>query len=93
MKNKGREFEKKFIKTINSGAFFRDADAVSDTHTLEIKFTEKKGFRISTKLLQKIWDEALNRNRLPMIGIGIYDKENDETWMLKVDITKKGGRG
>ena len=43
-KNKGRKFETEFVKTINSGAFFNDSDAKSDTNMLEIKYTEKKSF-------------------------------------------------
>ena len=87
MKNKGREFENLFVKTLNSGAFNRDADAKSDEHCLEIKYTDKKSFRITTDLLKKIWDEAFDNNRFPMFGIGI--KEEDSIWMLKISIIKK----
>jgi len=88
-KKKGLEFEDKFIKTINSGAFFHDADAVSNTHVLEHKYTEKKSFRITTKLLKKIWEESFDQNKFPMFGITI--KEDESLWMLKIDIVKKQG--
>ena len=87
MKNKGREFEKRFIKTLNSGAFFQKGDAISDNECLEIKFTEKKGFRITTKLLRKLWEEAFSQNKFPILGIGIKDK--DETWLIKCQIEKE----
>ena len=87
MKNKGRIAEEQFIKTINSGAFNHDGDAISDLHALEIKYTEKKSFRITSDLLQKIWNEAFDQNKLPMFGV-IIDR-SDEKWMLKIDIVKE----
>ena len=87
MKNKGREFEKKFIKTINSGAFFQKGDAVSDNECLEIKYTEKMGFRITTKLLRKLWEEAFSQNKLPVLGIGI--KDGNDIWLIKCQIEKE----
>ena len=89
MKNKGRKFEDEFIKTINSGAFNHDADANSDKQCLEIKFTDKKGFRITKDLLEKIWNQALDQCKLPLFGIGIRDKEKKILWMLKVDIVRE----
>ena len=89
MKNKGRKAEEKFIKTINSGAFYQKADATSETYALEHKYTEKKGFRITTDLLKKIWEESFDQNKFPMFGITI--KEGESLWMLKIDIVKKQG--
>ena len=88
-KSKGRDFEDKFVQTINSGAFFHDADAVSSKNMIEIKFTEKKGFRLTTKILEKIWSQSFDRNKLPIMGIGIQDNEKKCVWMLKVDICKQ----
>ena len=87
MKNKGRKFEEEFIKTLNSGAFFHDGDATSDEHALEIKYTDKKSFRINTDLLEKIWNEAFDQNKFPMFGIGI--RNNNILWKLKLDIVKE----
>jgi len=89
MKNKGRKAEEHFIKTINSGAFFHDADATSDKYALEHKYTEKKSFRITTDLLKKIHNEAFDQNKFPLFGITI--KEGESLWMLKVTILKKTG--
>ena len=86
-KEKGIKFEDKFVKTINSGAFFRDADAVSDNHVLEIKYREGKGFNITTEMLEKLWNEAFDNNKLPIMGVGI--KNGNELWMLHITITKK----
>jgi len=87
MKNKGRKAEEKFIKTINSGAFYQKGDAISDTHCLEIKYTEKKSFRLSTDLLEKIRNEALDQNKLPLFGVII--EQLNERWLLKIDIIKE----
>ena len=87
MKNKGRQAEVKFIKTINSGAFYQKGDAISDTHCLEIKYTEKKSFSITTKILEKLWEQSFSQNKYPLLGI-VIEHESDR-WLLKVDITKE----
>ena len=80
--------EDRFVKTINSGAFdFDKGDAKNDTNLLEIKHKEGKGFRITTKMLNKIWNEAFEANKFPIMGIVIDDEE--DSWMLKVSITKE----
>lgn len=83
--NKGEDL---FIKTINSGAFYQKGDAISDDYCVEIKTTEKKSFSINSKLLNKIWNEALDQAKLPLFGIVIRTKTED--WILKVDIVKRG---
>ena len=87
MKNKGREGEELFIRTINSGAFDQKGDAISDEHCVEIKTTEKKSFSINIKLLTKIWNEAFSQNKFPLFGIVLRNK--DEDWILKVDIVRR----
>ena len=89
MKNKGRKAEEYYIKTLNSGAFYHDADMTSNEHALEHKYTEKKSFRITTDLLKKIWCEAFDQNKFPEFGITI--KEGESLWMMKIDIVKKQG--
>ena len=86
-KNKGREYEKECQKTINSGAFFKDHDLSTNDRVIECKFTEKKGFRISTKILEKLYNDALDANKFPYLIIGIKD-ENIQ-WTIKCDITKE----
>lgn len=85
---KGRQAEEEFRKTLNSGAFWHSkGDLVSDEHRVEVKNTSKKGFRITTDLLQKIWNEALDSNKLPMFGI-ILEGEQYK-WILKIDMIKR----
>lgn len=87
-KNKGRKFEDKVKNTLNSGALWFDkGDLKTADHVIECKFTEKKGYRITLKLLEKLWDESLSANKLPALIIGI--KDNNITWMLKVKIEKE----
>ena len=87
MKNKGREGEELFIRTINSGCFIQKGDAISDNYCVEIKTTEKKSFSINTKLLNKIWEQALSQNKFPLFGIVLRNK--DEDWILKVNIVRR----
>jgi len=87
-KNKGRKYEDRVKKTINSGALWFDkGDLKTSDHVIECKFTEKKGFRISTKILEKIWNEALEAQKLPALVIGI--KDGKYLWTLNVSIKKE----
>ena len=87
-KNKGRKFEDKVRKTINSGAtWFDKGDLSTDEYLIECKFTEKKGFKITTKILKKLWEEALEANKLPFLTIGI--KDDITTWIIKANIEKR----
>ena len=83
----GNKGEKLWIQTINSGAFYQKGDGISDEYCVEIKTTEKKSFSINTKLLNKIWNEALDQNKIPLFGIVLTSK--DEDWILKVDIVRR----
>ena len=87
-KNKGKKFEEKVQKCINSGSMWFDkGDLKTEDYLIECKFTEKKGFRISTKIIEKLWNEALERNKLPALIIGI--KTEKETWLIKAVIEKE----
>lgn len=87
-KNKGRKFEERIQKTINSGALWFDkGDLKTADYVIEVKYTEKKGYRITTKLLKKLWEDALEANKLPLLTIGIKDEEG--LWMLKVMINRE----
>jgi hypothetical protein len=67
-KKKGSKFEDKVQKCINSGSLWFDkGDLKTEDYLIESKFTEKKAFRITTKILQKLWEEALDRNKLPAL--------------------------
>lgn len=86
-KQKGSDFEKECQQTINSGAFFQKGDLSTSERVIECKFTEGKGFRISTKILEKIWNDALDANKLPYLIIGI--KDDKIQWTIKCEITKE----
>ncbi len=88
-KRKGINWEKKVEKCIASGAlWFNKGDLRTDDYLIEAKYTGKKGYRISTKILKKLWVEALEANKLPLLIIGIEDE--DSKWILKVEVNKEG---
>lgn len=93
MKNKsnkkiGNDFETKVQKTINSGALrFDKGDLKTEDYLIECKYTKKKGFRITQKILQKLWEQAYDSNKTPKMVIGIKDEDND--WILTVNVNKK----
>jgi len=90
-KNKGRKFEEKVRKTINSGQLWFDkGDLKSKDYVIECKFTEKTGYRITKKLLKKLWEEALEANKMPALVIGIQDEQ--DKWIVKAVIEKKRRR-
>jgi len=74
---KGKKFEDKVQKTIGSGkVWFSPLDLRYDKYCIEAKFTDKKGYRISRELLDKIWDSALSMNKEPFLIIGIKRNDN-----------------
>lgn len=84
----GQAWEVKVQKSINSGSlWFSKGDLLTPTRLIECKYTSKKGYRITSKILEKLWEEALDSNKLPVLIIGI---ENDkEIWKLVVHIEKE----
>ena len=87
-KRKGQEWEEKCQKTINSGALdFDKGDLKTDDYLIECKYTEKKSFSITKKILKKIWNEALESNKLPKIIVGIKDGEKD--WVLDITLNRR----
>lgn len=77
MKNKGRKFEEKVQKTINSGATVWDkGDLKSAEFVVEVKYTDKKSYSIKQEVLQKLWDAAFEANKLPRLIIGIPKDDN-----------------
>jgi len=88
MKNKGNDFEKKVQRCINSGAMWFDkGDLKTETHLIECKYTEKKSFSITRKILEKLWEEGLDRNKLPALVIGI--KGEKDTFIINCQIQKE----
>lgn len=87
-KQKGMDFEDKVFKTINSGALsFQKGDIHTKDYVIDAKYTDKKGFRISTLILQKLWVEALDSNKLPLLVVGI--KDENIIWTITCNITKE----
>lgn len=87
-KRKGQESEDRVQKTINSGALsFDKGDLKTDDYLIECKYTEKKGYRITKKILQKLWDEAFDSNKLPKLIIEIEDESC--RWLLNIEINKE----
>ena len=88
MKKKGSKFEEKVQKCLNSGALWFDkCDLKTEDHAIEVKYTEKKSFSITKKILNKLWDEAFERNKLPALIIGI--KDENFNWVIKCQIEKE----
>lgn len=91
MRDKGRKFEDKVSKCIGSGnLWFNPGDLSTPDSLYECKFTEQKGFRVTTKILEKLWGEALNSCKSPVLVIGIKRNEK-EIFILncKLEIKRK----
>lgn len=70
------KFEDKVRKTISSGSvWFDPLDIDYKKHCIEAKYTDKKGYRISMDLLEKIWNQSLALNKEPFLIIGIKRNE------------------
>ncbi len=83
-KDKGNKFEKKVQRAINSGSLWFDkGDLSTKEYLIDCKKTDKLSYRITAETLQKIWNEALESNKLPALVIGIQD------WVITVKITRK----
>jgi len=88
-KRKGMNFETKCQKSINSGALsFSPGDLQTDKYCIEAKFTEKKSYRLTLKTIKKIWSEALDSNKEPLLIVGIADEEDDCLWRLVINLEK-----
>ena len=86
-KIKGGRFEDKVRKTIMSGGLPTDpGDLNYKEYCIECKQTDKNGFRISTKILEKLWGSALSVNKIPYLVIGIKRSET-EYFVLKCNIS------
>jgi hypothetical protein len=89
--NKGHKFETRIQKTIGSGNLWFDSGDLKDRENkIECKYTDKKGFRLTLNMLEKIWGEALSVQKLPRFIIGIKRNEN-EVFVIKsiIEIERK----
>lgn len=74
---KGRKFEDRACKTIGSGnTWFSPLDLDYGKYCVELKFTDKKGFRVSRDLVENVWEKALTMNKEPFLIIGIKRNDN-----------------
>ena len=72
VKRQGQRAEKKARQTINSGSLWFDkGDLQTNKYLIEVKHTSKKGFRITTSLLEKLVDEAHSIHKDPLLVIYI----------------------
>lgn len=61
---------------IASGAlYFAKGDVVTDDYLIECKATEKDYYILKGKILNKIENEALKCNRIPLLAIRVKDKD------------------
>jgi hypothetical protein len=91
-KKKGMNWEKKVAQTLASGALWFDkGDLKTKDHIIECKFTEKSGYRITIKLLDKLWRDSLEANKLPALIIGIKDNKGTVPilWTIKAQIERE----
>lgn len=89
-KVKGNDFEKKVVKTIRSGAlWFAPSDINYQDYIIECKFTEKKSFRITLNMIEKLWNQSLSLNKEPLLVIGIKRNER-ETFIINCRINIEG---
>lgn len=87
-KIKGQKAEKRIALTINSGALWFDkGDLKTEDCLIDSKMTDKKSFSITCKMLEKLHDEALDRNRFPVLVVTIERPEC--RWLLKVEVNKE----
>ena len=78
---KGRDKERAFAKRIpRSGAGFYKGDWKTDEYLIECKSTEKKSFRLTLEVIDKITKEAINASRLPGIELLMGDYQIWINW-------------
>jgi hypothetical protein len=86
-KEKGSNFENKVRKTIMSGGLpTQPLDLHYGDYCVECKWTDKKGYRITKGLLEKMWGQALDMQKSPYLIIGI-PRTDKEIFLLKCEIT------
>ena len=90
-KKTGQKFEKQAQRSIGSGRFWHaPLDISYDDHCIESKYTDKKGYRISVELLEKIWGQALSMNKEPILIVGLKRNDNQIfTLYCQIQVEKK----
>ena len=55
-------------------------DIKSDKFLIESKQTEKKSYSVTQKLLQKLWNEAILEQRIPILSVELGDGKSLCAW-------------
>lgn len=89
-KKKGQLFEEFCRKCINSGSLWFDKlDLEVGDFKIDTKITDKKSYRITSDVVDKVWNQALDEHKLPGMIIGIPDPEfKEKLFVLEVKIRK-----
>lgn len=79
-------------KTIGSGCFWHSKGDLEVSkrglnYLLEIKGTEKKEYRLSSKTIKKIWGEALDSGKLPLFAVLIEGKEERRLCVMEIGLS------
>lgn len=71
--------ELKIIKAIVTGGLDNSIldKSIYEKFCVESQFTDKKGFKITLELLEKIWNQSLNVEKEPYLIIGIRRNDNE----------------
>ena len=91
-KNKNQKiytkFEDKVAKTISSDGLGTSPldKCIYEKYCIESRFTDKKGYKITLELLEKIWNQSFNVEKEPYLIVGIRRNDN-EIFMLHCAIT------
>ena len=87
-KIKGQLAENRAQKTINSGSLWFDkGDLKVGDYLIDSKTTDKKSFNITVKMLEKIYQEAFDRNKFPVLYITIEQPEY--RFVLQMEVKKE----
>lgn len=74
-------------QSCNSGATFRDGDFKAgfraEDYCIEFKSTRKNQYRVTSKRIHKIWNEALSVNKLPLFVV--YFEEDDYEIIIDIE--------
>lgn len=60
----------------------------SENYCIVSQYTDKKGFKITLDMLQKLWEQCEQNNKTPMLIIGIKNGEH-ENFVLHCSVEKE----
>lgn len=85
-KNDNNHLTKKVTKSIKSGAKPQSPANINyKNFIIEAKYTNKKSFKITKDMLDKLWYQSLSLNKNPLLIIGIK-KDNKEIYLLTCNV-------